>query len=680
MHGRVPPPVASVGEVNASPPLLRLCLLASSLLAATMTTQAARFGYPDAGEDPPGWFVLTGPDTPVDLFNSSWGDNRHYLELFIEVTDDRLRVDLFDPGLVNADTVGLDAFFGGVVGTTTFVLFDPGDVELVRLSFGADTPEPGGSNRASVTLYDGPAVPGVHRLLVTMDDSAEADEDINVFGVSVPGHDVYSYWFTGGEVNLAGATIVEPVQVFPWVTHSTAGSVMGTPNAGIDVATHDLDAVARNPPDLRIDTPSGRGADLQASQDSEVFTTQLGGVPVGPMDCSDYGLWAIGVSAVSAGLEGANDINSFNIQVHDYLATLAAGDYPLLPDDPRRPLRLYYPRDDGSPPLKESFVQFARVSEGRDPPVRGRSSTLEITLELRNPTGYDLSSVEAITHLNADSWYSDPVLVTEEGGLTAAIVGREIQVSGRVMAGETGRIVFSTELTGITSGMFAVTGDGSDLQGGALLTEASYDTPFSDPAVRETLGPICQVRTEVVEPSCRAVPVLDGDLQTCPGREIMLTAAGSRVEDCGGVIEYRWLRGGLEIAPYPASDTLLDTPFVDTLYRVEVRCSTEPGCEDGLEQVVTTDLDVPPTPVGPTLRVDKVVPGPGTRFHWVATDGDSYNLRRHEMPEFERATSVVVATVSEPEHVVVGPLITPSDLAFFKVSAVNCAGVEEPAP
>ena len=56
------------------------------------------------------------------------------------------------------------------------------------------------TDRALVTLFSGPTMPGLHRIEVRMDDTATADEDVNVFGLSVPGYDVFSYdiAFTNG--------------------------------------------------------------------------------------------------------------------------------------------------------------------------------------------------------------------------------------------------------------------------------------------------------------------------------------------------------------------------------------------------------------------------------------------------------------------------------------------------
>jgi hypothetical protein len=225
------------------------CLAA--VLAASSRASGASFGVPGAG-DPPGYFILTGPDLGVE-----WGDKRHALELSIEVTGARpLEVLLYDPGLVSAHATTLDAYLMDAVGTVTYTLLDPSGGPIATRTFGSDDDT---TNQSLVPFHAATVPAGVYRLRVTMDDSAGLDRDINTFGVSVPGHDLYSYHFTGGELNLSGARVTDPVLLHPWVVHSNPGDlVAGEDETGIDIITFDLDSAAgASPPSARIELPSG---------------------------------------------------------------------------------------------------------------------------------------------------------------------------------------------------------------------------------------------------------------------------------------------------------------------------------------------------------------------------------------------------------------------------------------
>src|SRR5205085_15854 len=129
---------------------------------------------------------------------------------------------------------------------------------------------------------------------------------------------------------------------------------MGNDIVGIDVMTLDLDAVSSTaPPNLRLQTPTGRGADLNPSVDNGLFTTNLRGLDVGALDCSDYGIYELRTFNLSARREGPNDLNIFTSQITGYGAGVVPATFPVAAGDPADPARLYYPRDDGTPPRKE---------------------------------------------------------------------------------------------------------------------------------------------------------------------------------------------------------------------------------------------------------------------------------------------------------------------------------------
>ena len=644
-------------------------LLPAVGLFLVTVASAARFGVPEPTGESSGWFVLTGPQIPTGIGNLSWGDQRHRLDLHLEVDDSDLLVEIYDPGLVNAEGDGLDAFYGGDIGQAAYRLFDPGGAMLAELVIGSDD---AASNRALVTLYDGPTVPGVHRLEAVMLDTPTADEDINVFGVSVPGHDMYSFHFTGGEVSLSGATIEAPLAVWPWLVHSTPALVGGQPATGVDVSTWDLDSPAR-PPDVRLDTPGGRGADLLPSQDSGLFTTNLHGIDVGPQDCTDYGLFRFSVDALDAAGEGGQDANVFTAQLYDYDSGVQPADHPIAPDDPRRPIRLYYPRDDGSPPLKESLVHSAAVTAGPDPPNPGVPSTVEVSLEIRNPTPHELTALDLVSRLSADPRLSDPVILSSSPTLAGGFLGRELRVTGSVPPGETASVVYETVFTPDAVGRIWLTGDETDLQGGSLPTESLHDTPF-EAGVR--LGPICMLRIDAVEPVCMAQAVISGELAICEGETLELSAAGSSLVDCPGAIEYRWLRDGAELFPYPGPESIMDMPLVDTDYELEVRCDAAPSCLDASAVTVRVEADVPPAPVDDSLRVNKEFAG--HRFTWTPVARPLDHLRHHDLPSFDRGSADLVAAEPDGEYFLPATPPVPYRVDFYRVFSANCAGTEEP--
>jgi hypothetical protein len=630
---------------------------------------AARFGVPDAGGDPPGYFVLTGPQIPPGAGNLSWGDQRHGLDLYVEVTGTTLDVDIYDPGLVGVAPGGLDAFFNGTVGTTTYRLFDPLGALLAEQTFGSDTVA---TDLNLVRLFGGATSPGLHRIEVRMDDTPTDDQDINAFGISVPGYDLYSYSFTGGEVNLSGATIAQPLVVYPWLPHSTPATVAGLPATGVDVSTWDLDS-ATSPPDVLLETPSGRAGGIAPSPDSGLVTTNLSGIDVGPLDCSDYGIYRLAVDNVGAATEGGNDINIFTSQLYDYNAGVMPADFPILPGDPHRPIRLYYPRDDGSPPLKERLVHAGRVIAGPDPPAPGVPSTIEVLLELRNPTAYDLSSVDLVTRVATDPRVGAPVVISTSPMLTAVVTGQEIRVTGSVPPGQVGSVTYDVIVTPTAVGSFYLTGDGTDLQGGTLPTEATCTTPF-ERGLR--LGPVCMLRVDAMTPICSARAVIGGNLAICEGDDVVLDAAGSSVTNCPGALERRWLRDGIELFAYPGPPTITDAPATDTVYELEIRCDAQPACTDSSAVTVRVEPDVPPAPVGDTLRVMKEFGG--YRFTWAPNGSAGYHLRQRAALPFDRPSSALVATVTTGDYFLLATPPMPFRVDFYLVFAANCAGTEEP--
>ncbi|MFC2171594.1 hypothetical protein ACFLU6_03060 [Acidobacteriota bacterium] len=549
--------------------------------------QASKFGVPDGANDPSGYFILTGPDVPTGGDNNSWGDKRHTVDFYIEVTGTALQVGIYDPGLVYT-AGGLDLFFSGTIGTVTYTLYDPSDTMIVTSSYQEDDDT---TNLTLVPLYDGAAQPGLYRLNVTMDDDpVNDDEDINVFGVSVPGYDFYSYYFTGGQANAGGATITEPLVFYPLVQHSTPSVYNNEDITGIDVMNFDMDSADTNaPPNVWIGTPSQRGANLNPSQDNAQFTTNLRGIDVDLFDGTDYGIYTLEFTDLSLVMEGTNDLNIFSAQIVDFESNIDTADFPVLPGDPTNPRRFYYIPDDGTAPEKESMTHVAVITSGPDPALVGFSSVIEVTLHIANPTSYDLMGIDVTTRMSPDLHFTDPQVVGSASGLTGTESGRDILVAGDVLAGETGTVTYQATFSPTAEGLFYVTGDGTDLQGGSLPTEGTYHTPFAQSPLEERFGPIHMLRAEAREPNCQIMAIINGDLSLCDGDSTTLDAGSSAVVDCFGVPEYRWVKDAIEIVPYPGTPTITETPAATATYGVEIRCSTIPDCLDYAEVVVVVN-------------------------------------------------------------------------------------------
>lgn len=653
----------------------RRARVATLLLAGLAPgANAARFGIPTLAANPPGYFILSGPDAA-----SSLGDKRHALELWIEVAGTTLDVGIYDPGLISATAGNLDFFYGVPVGTVTYTLFDGSGTLVATQTHGSDIEGPGGTNLTLVPLYSGPALPGRYRLVVNMDDSTNLDRDFNGFGVSVPGYDLYSHHFTGGEANLAAATIREPLIVYPWMVGSTPGIYLGEDATGVDVISFDLDSTGAAPPTFRLQTPSGRGANMSPSVHNGQFTTSLAGLDRGLMDCSDYGIYELRTSDLSLVREGTDDYNVFTSQLVSYQANVQPADFPIASGDSRGPVRLYYPRDDDTAPIKESLTQTARVLSGASPPEVGFPSVLEITLTVKNLTAYPLTAIDLQHSLSPSAELTDPANIQATGGLGATAVGRTILITGDVAPGVTATVTYETTIVATSIGVRYVTGDGTDLQGGTLPTNGTYLTPFANGLEPEYFGPICMLRVDAKTPTCSIAADIQGDIDLCAGDSTTLSAAGTVPTSCSGAVEYRWFRNAIEIYPYPAPDTIVEMPAMTASYTVEARCATTPTCLDQHTVTVNVRPSTPPTNVGNTLRavrenVDDI------RFTWTTSGPPEYHLRRHDQKPFDRPSSTLIATTAIGDYLAPGQISLPDALLHYRAFSFTCVESNDVGP
>lgn len=107
-----------------------------------------------------------------------------------------------------------------------------------------------------------------------------------------------------------------------------------------------------------------------------------------------------------------------------------------------------------------------------------------------------------------------------------------------------------------------------------------------------------------------AVDATTDDFESdAPGRPWIIDGRFTSVASClGGTPEYRFSANSVVIRDWTTNNVLTVNPIVDTTYRVDVRCSTEPTCTNYTEFTIT----VPGGGEACTLEVDSLL---------VATDG-----------------------------------------------------------
>lgn len=601
----------------------------AALLAFGGSARAARLGVPPApGVDPPGYFVLTAPDAVNSTVNLALGDVAHFVTLYIESPQRGLLVDLHDPGLFDPalGAAQLDLNLGAAPTPPAgmrFTLFGPDgtgamDALLADRTFGADT---AATDRQLVNLFnDNRAPPGLYHLVCRVVDGAANEQDVSVFGVSVPGCTTYALGLTVGQANEGGATIAEPLRVFPHVVRPSAGSDAMGPVCGLQFTTFDLDAALNGdePPLAQLTTKNGFAFPTSgASGDARWWLTDLGGVNPGDLDSGDHGPWSWEFSGLTmpedcfGNLTPSHDFNAFAVQVLDYGAAdrdfTTWADLPSSPPfvvfNPDGPRRIYLPDDADARPAKESLNHVATVTSGYPVPSLGEMSSLEVVLTLDNPTSYPLTGVVGRTHVASSPDVTAPTLVSSSGGLTATINGadpRRIDFTGDVAPGTTGEVRYRVDLLPSALGLAFLTGDGADYLGAGAPTAVTYDTPFTNPLSselpQEAQGPICQLAYTAVLPACSVRAQLDAStLRTCPGTPVQLDASASEVFACaGGVAAYQWSVNGSIIDPFPAAATRTVSPLFNDTWEVRVACSTDP---DNCFDTASVTFDLYPAPV-----------------------------------------------------------------------------------
>lgn len=609
-------------------------LLAFGLLVASPLARAASFGVPGTGgADPPGRFILVGADSIDPARYMALGDFAQRQTIFIEVARPGLRVLLHDPGLFDPSRpaagqldVNVDSTPPVETGRIRYVLEDPTGTVIANAVYGADTVATDGQ---LVTLHDDPAAPpGRYELDVRLLDGIESNQDVAVFGVSVPGCQAYTYNLTAGQVNAGGATISEPLRAFPLLTAGSPGTDAFGPTCGVSFVSYDLDAELDStgapvaPPTVDVRTRRGYAfppGEFPPSGDARWTQTLMGGLPFGFLDSNDHGAWAWGFSDLTVPEDAFNsvspplDLNAFSIQVLDYDAPARDQlNWPSVPPfGDSNPRRIYLPEDDGSEPQRAYLGHSAEIVAGFPVVAQGQSSTLEVTLELGNPHPYDLAGVAGTTFVSPDPQVGDPVFVASSGGLGATIAGRRIDFFGNVPAGTVATVTYRVDILPTSIGREFLTGDDASFVSLAAPTLARYQAPYT-PSLglsEEVLGPACDIEYESVIPGCTAIARLAPErLEACPGTDIRLDATASEVINCpGGVAIFQWRANGAIVHPFPASDAITVTPYLDDTWTVEVACSTDAAtCVDSDE--ITFRL-YPELDVSATADVTTICPG-----------------------------------------------------------------------
>ncbi|MFQ5766990.1 MAG: hypothetical protein ACE5ID_03285, partial [Acidobacteriota bacterium] len=111
-------------------------------------------------------------------------------------------------------------------------------------------------------------------------------------------------------------------------------------------------------------------------------------------------------------------------------------------------------------------------------------------------------------------------------------------------------------------------------------------------------GNACPVDPDLSTPgnenACGSITADAGPDQFIPlaGTRVTLDAGNSSADRCiGGVLQYRWRIGTEILQDFSTSSRVVDAPAGNTLYTVDVRCSTDPACSASDEvMVMAADL------------------------------------------------------------------------------------------
>lgn len=541
------------------PTLLPASLILGLLVSLTAgVAGAAVFGIP-AGPDPTtspasGYFLLVGRDVKDqgnDIAASLGDPTMTGCEppvpvpgelrdpcgqvFYIEVTGGRrLRVDLFDPGLYEPDgavRVGpqLDLSFDtdGVLGEVHYDLRDPTGAVRASQVFGPDTQGPGGTNAALYNLANlaiNPGSIGVWTLHVYMPDTADADEEVNVFGLSIPGYNVYTYYPVVGHASSGGAPPASslafsgeqaPLILYPWIDGATEGQLPGQPDDvfyGLAFFNFDLDAAqtadptdnpafGEPPPQIVGKTHAGRVSPAcDVSQEfcfipsaDTYYVRENRDINISNLDGTDQGIYAFeftgmdgswGVLEPQTPVGSPDDFNAFALEIRRFSAPIPSPDntdFPVPPGTPGEPLRRWYLPADGllgpAPPLKE-WMGIEAI--GNDPPQFGVTETYTIQWTIENPTADPLGDVQAAIHVNnATSDITPPLAGTLQatGALQAYVETdpgagacpnadtgnpdpKRVVICGNLPSGEATQVSFDVDLTASGPGRYYLLGDG----------------------------------------------------------------------------------------------------------------------------------------------------------------------------------------------------------------------------
>jgi hypothetical protein len=593
--------------------------------------QAAEFGVPRQGNPPPGYFILVGEEC-LQAGDLAWalGDIPHKMTLYIEVTSKRLDIDLYDPGLYDPNTnlgLQLDSSFSTTkyVGTMYYALIAPDLVTVLQtLTIPQDTNV---SNRALVHFYnDNNATLGTYQLYCELKDTSGTDEDVNVFGIYVPGFHVYSYNLCVGHntqkdkqsTGQGGAVISgqAPISLYPFIEYSKAATEGGWPVCGLDFVNYDMDSLDNGvpPPDLLLTTHRGYvfNPPPYPSCNMCFYRDHIAQVPAGELDSNDQGIWrwdflGIGLiqDQVSPSLPQPVDMNAFSMQVYDYgRPSPLWTEWPfdpsfLLPPDDRHPRRIYLPmlENAGDPIPKKEYMGHSAtiVPPSQDPPTVGFQSVMEVTFEVANPREYDMTITSGATYVNPSSEFGNPTITIPGTTMTATVNGtdpKQIDITGIVRANTTASFVYRVDVTPNSAGIKFLTGDGVDFTGGASRQSVlKYRTPVTMlyDNNQDQLGPICALYFMAKEAICTATAsVTPSSAQLCPGDQMTLDGSGSSLNLCqGGHIEYQWLENGNVYRAYPGPSSITVSPTQTATYTLEVRCSNQPDCKDSKDVPIT---------------------------------------------------------------------------------------------
>lgn len=487
--------------------------------------EAAIFGVPNGATNPNTWFLMTGTGSA-----NNDGDAIHTMTFKIEVTGNTLDVQVHDAG-----NSGARDWNRGSDSTTNYTLRDPAGAILANITIGNDnatTENVLSRLTAAGFLAIGASAPfavqrGLFELTITMGNNTE----VNAFGLSIPGYQVYTsvdvpagnedgQMIIGGQ-NSGGAPVAgvtQPAFMYPYVDR---GCSLTTTNYDDDTGGGNPGAGSSGTLRSRLGTNTA----LTMSGNGVASDNALAAIQQATK-AQDYGIWRLDWNS-------GTQQNLIDWRMADYTGVNIPG--AGLPHRPNAPFRIYLPADGTLPGAPVAPVE-PRIEQsltpltpsggggpgGPNPPVAGSTSYFEVNVALTNPTASAMTTVTLTANVpGAPVLYesSNPPLITAGAQVTGGGAissqpadggsGNVVATWATVAAGATVSLTYSVAVTPAGAGSINVTATPASGNG----TRLTYTPAFQSATFprTENTGPLCQLSAQAgtAVPNAVALEALD---------------------------------------------------------------------------------------------------------------------------------------------------------------------------